>query len=853
MRVADDVERQRLTGPVGGPPDPRFGPVLRHLRGRVDGRFRRRRSRRLLSLSRARRLSGGGRDGHARRTQRRDAKLQKLTPFQEVRSWLILVLQLGSDPRGKSFGPAGGVTLAENEVRYRRDAMPQLLVAAFLALVSPSSFSVASPPTGRVVEARTGAPVAGADVMIVGQRGSARTDRDGRFAWHVVPVPPIDVIVVLPDGRVMRRIRLESIAAASEMTLSVAPLVTEQISVTGTAPTIDAAPASATTLLAGADIEQRHPQTLTQALDGVPGVGGISEGQGAAPAIRGLARGRTLIIVDGSRASTERRAGPNASFLDPAAVRTIEVARGPGSVAYGSDALGGVIAARTRGPDYRAPFSVRFAASAGGGVPEQRGDLEISSGYGSGGLLIGVRVREFDDYQAPAGEIPNSGWRDRGVRVRWEHASGLDRWAVGWQTDVGRDLERPRSDNNVMLATSPIEDSHRLTLSYARTSAGTFRTLRVEALAGTSRQRTEQDRLPAPGRPRSLERADLSGREVQLRISTERPVRRARLQIGADMLGRYGFEALDTTISYNLAGAASATAVSTSIDSADRTAAGLFAEVDAPIARHLRLTTGLRADRVRNTNEGGFFGNRTVSNGALAGLLAITVTPAESISITGQLARGFRDPLLSDRFYRGPVGRGFIEGNPELKPETSLQFDVIGKYVAGPVHVVVAGYRYRVTDLIERYASGATSFLYRNRGQADLRGLEIEARLALPRAFAVEGTVETSKGRDAATGAPLDDVAPAAASLTVRKSVSTRLQAYVRFKAVAAREAAGPSEVPTSAFTLGEAGARWRLTRHLDLLGVVRNLLNETYESSAGPRWVPAPGRHAAATIIVGF
>ena len=43
--------------------------------------------------------------------------------------------------------------------------------------------------------------------------------------------------------------------------------------------------------------------------------------------------------------------------------------------------------------------------------------------------------------------------------------------------------------------------------------------------------------------------------------------------------------------------------------------------------------------------------------------------------MTAQVARGFRDPILSDRFYRGPVGRGFIEGNPDLKPETSLQFD----------------------------------------------------------------------------------------------------------------------------------------------------------------------------------
>ena len=210
------------------------------------------------------------------------------------------------------------------------------------------------------------------------------------------------------------------------------------------------------------------PPTLSQALDVVAGVSAISEGQAAVPAIRGLARGRTLILVDGSRATTERRAGSNASFLDPGAIRTIEVARGPGSVAYGSDAFGGVIAVRTRGPDYGESWQARFAGTAGWGAPERRGEVEVSKGYESGGVLVGVRAREFDDYDAPAGAVTNSGWRDGGVRARWEHTTAQDLWSVGWQSDFGRDLGRPRSDSDVMLATSPLEDSHRLTASYER-------------------------------------------------------------------------------------------------------------------------------------------------------------------------------------------------------------------------------------------------------------------------------------------------------------------------------------------------------------------------------------------------
>ena len=166
----------------------------------------------------------------------------------------------------------------------------------------------ATPVAGRVLDARTGAPIIGAEIVIVGQPGSVRSDDAGRFRWPLAPQMPIDVIVLLPDGRVARPIRLTVIDDTKELTLTLDPIVTELVAVTGAAPTIDAALGAATTLVTAADLQLRHPLTVSQALETVPGVSPISEGQSAVPAIRGLARGRTLILVDGSRASTERRA-----------------------------------------------------------------------------------------------------------------------------------------------------------------------------------------------------------------------------------------------------------------------------------------------------------------------------------------------------------------------------------------------------------------------------------------------------------------------------------------------------------------------------------------------------------------
>jgi outer membrane receptor protein involved in Fe transport len=143
--------------------------------------------------------------------------------------------------------------------------------------------------------------------------------------------------------------------------------------------------------------------------------------------------------------------------------------------------------------------------------------------------------------------------------------------------------------------------------------------------------------------------------------------------------------------------------------------------------------------------------------------------------------------------------------------------------------------------------------LFRNRGVATLRGLELEAHALLPGGFGLTGSAETSRGRDGVDGTPLDDVAASAVSVTLRHALGSHLFSYVRVKGVGSHDAAGPSEVPTSAYTMADAGLAWRLSRHLELRGSLRNILEEAYQSSAGPRWVWAPGRHGSMTLVVSY
>ena len=90
-------------------------------------------------------------------------------------------------------------------MHYQQLLFVVTLATLLVALAVPTAAAQTSSRfEGRLVEERTGAPVAGASVSIVGLSGSTRTDNDGRFTWAPAPPLPFQVIVVLAGGQVAR-------------------------------------------------------------------------------------------------------------------------------------------------------------------------------------------------------------------------------------------------------------------------------------------------------------------------------------------------------------------------------------------------------------------------------------------------------------------------------------------------------------------------------------------------------------------------------------------------------------------------------------------------------------------------
>lgn len=727
-------------------------------------------------------------------------------------------------------------------------AVALLLFVTFLA--APSA---AHALEGRLLQP-DGTPAAGYEVSVVGRSITVTTNAEGRFVITPDPRLPFQIVALGPQGEVSPVLDVSTLPESGALELVLPATFRDSVTVTtGVAPGLEAPPAAATTLVGQQDLEQRRPQRLVEVLEAVPGTHSTGEGPTAVPSIRGLARGRTLVLLDGARVTTERRAGASAAFLDPFSLAGVEVARGPGSVTYGSDAFGGVINARSRYPE-PGEQTLRYTLNKGfGGNDEESAAVEASTGLFGGAILGQFNIRRSGEAESADGErIDNSSYRDRGGALRYAVDTPAGRLRAGFSVADAYDTGNPAVDSNITRSIYPRESSRRFNLDLSSGPAGAWDSLDFNLFLGTYRLVLDRDRLPTATVTRQIESSDTESNDGSIRAVAARQALGGRLQIGAEVVSRFGLESTTTRRLFNLAGDLTSTERTAAIADAQRIDTGLFATWDRALGGSAVLSAGLRGDRVDAENQGGFFGDRSTSHDALSGFAALTASFTPELTGTLQVSRGFRDPTLSDRYFRGPSGRGFIVGNPDLEPETSLQYDASVRWLVGGGSVALFGYLYQIEDLIERYRP-ASDFFFRNRGEAEVRGLELEVQQPLPWNLALELAATWAEGevKDDAliSGTPMDDIPPPGAFLTLRWAqeegyVYTRLAAFQR------DDEPGPTEDERPGYSTVDLGVGYHVLDNLELRVIGKNLLDRRYRESADETAALAMGRSFMVGVV---
>lgn len=507
---------------------------------------------------------------------------------------------------------------------------------------------------------------------------------------------------------------------------------------------------------------------------------------GGSPILRGLIGERVLIVIDGVRLNdATTRLGPNQSLntIDPAIVERVEVVRGPASVLYGSDAIGGAILIWTKS---RAPESPDLRGNANGlqvgvdGSYESATNGFMSSINGSmstarnGFLGIGsfaqwneLRGGDGDLGNFGAGKIDNTGYDASAGFGSWVHALDSQR-TLRLAARIHRDYDVPRTDRlNVGFGqTAPSsaeflftkQENAGATLTYADTEANflgdrmqarlflrQYHEERVQRNTGSAQRRFEDDEVRGYG----------LGVDFQKALGTSHI-----LTYGAD-LDIDDVESRRTNM--DIGTGVSTAGQPTFAPNSHYEGAGIFVRDEILAFAPFDVTVGARYShfdfRFNEFTSGPDGGNKVDGDfDALTGSVEVARPIGEDLRLTGRVAQGFRAPHLDDLARNATIFGGTELANPDLDPEESLTGEIAAEYARGGFSGTLAVWYTEIEDALGRRlidaglpgTLGDETYLRDNTGEIDLYGIELtlERKLGDEQAdYAVQVGVAIQQGR----------------------------------------------------------------------------------------------------------
>lgn len=669
----------------------------------------------------------------------------------------------------------------------------------------------------------------------------------------------------------------------------------DTLSVTATKTAVPAVDALAgTSVVPRAALDRLQPGRLSEVLRDVPGV--ITQENRNDPAqainIRGLQDfGRVNVLVDGARQDFQVSGhGANGVFyLDPELVGGVDVTRGPTATVYGSGAIGGVAAFRTRSiDDILAPDeSAGFVQKQGFGTNGQRfvNSSALGARIGTAADVFGQFVfRDTAPYRDGAGlPVPdtgselNAGLAKLTLRPAEGHAlhdtALLQRFAFVNGGDTGA---------GARFANAVQADTVTFGYRFARPDVPLV-DLSLDGYATTTRDALTflQDS------PRGLygRLGTRAGDRLTYDLATA----------GFDAHNTARFETGPVAHALTLGGDGVANRVRTSdqaggfgaafTPSGRRELAGAFLQDEIRAAPWLRIVGALRHDGYRL--DGGAYRAR---GARVSPKITVGVAPVGGLELYGTYAEGYRAPTITETLMEGihPFPAFAILPNPALRPEVARTVEgganLRADGVVGPedaLRAKLALFDTAVDGFIDMQAVGpayyvpaipgvpasicaarpgrfpcvipARSYQYRNVARADLSGAELEGTYDWGRGFVSLAATHVD-GRDRATRESLLTVPPDRIGTTLGlRFLADRLVVGTRLTLVEARTdlpAAAQSRA-TKAYGLVDLFATCAVTDRITADVAVQNVLDRRYRAYNDA--LASPGLAAKASLSIAF
>ena len=752
-----------------------------------------------------------------------------------------------------------------------RRTIPAAFLAALCAstVLAPTALRAATSPdhprqgvlSGTVTDT-AGAPLEGARVLVSELDRAVVTDAQGRFR-----IPEMRdgryTLEVQRQGYESRMVRVE-VPTSGAVTLSLreSPIPIDPITVTVTrgamSPANSPLPASA---LDRPQLDREQSVSLARTLAQLPGVRVLSTGREIGkPVIRGLRGSRILVMSQGLRLSDYSWSDEDGPSVDAAMADRVEVIRGPASVLYGSDAVGGVVNVIPRPiPD------------AAGGAPFYTGEVELdgASNNREGDLIV-------------RGEGASGQW---GGRV-----TAAGRLAEALHTPVGELENTGFLSFNAEGALVRRGEWGSFTMRYVH-NGGEFKLLEEDAPAGGDRGAEEEggpERKLGDDRVQLLGNFPMGTRRLETRVQLQRhhmiemEDNPDSLALGIKTESEVFNLALDTGVGeallhHSLASNVSGT-VGVSGEVQGSTSTGLVPLIpDASLSSGgiflmekldqgpLTLLGGVRTDvKHVNAHESG---DRTWQ--AQTWSVGAAVRLGGGFTVSGNVGTAWRAPTLFELFASGPrLGEARYEiGRSDLDKETSLNLDGGIRWDRPQVHAQLAAYRndfkgflfiQPTNDVIDGYQV----FDY-EQADAGLVGGEASLQVEPTRFLSLTARGDYVRGTNELLDEPLPLMPPARYDFQAEIHgpwPSGADQAYLSAEVehVAAPTRLNPYDLAVDAYTLVDVGAGVRGELRGRDMGVdvrVANLMNTSYKDflSRYKAFALNPGRDISLRIRMGM
>lgn len=541
--------------------------------------------------------------------------------------------------------------------------------------------------------------------------------------------------------------------AASERDENLSYFATTTVTATGYESDTQTIP---TPVIVITDPASRLPDNAADLLRYEPGVdvNGIGTNQ-VRPVIRGQRGLRILFLENGLRMNNPRRQtdfGEIPSLTDIEAVDRLEVVRGPASVLYGSDAIGGVLNLITRVPKTGAPLTGSLGLRYGSTGEQQKARANVGGVSGALSYSLGYTWRETENYEAPSGSYGDITLADDTEVLD----SGVDdeSWSgyLGWRPSDRHSLflrtNRYRAgqsgfgfvDNAALGATEaavvrilyPYQNFDKYTLGYSGSALDTPLADTVDfQLYFQDNERELVNDIDIdigpifPGAPSSFVFSDT----LNYTNLESRGLRTEVTKIGGERhIVTYGIDAFEdesrnsdfsrTVTSLRFPFPPFQMEVSESDDvanapNAKNTSYGVFLQDEILLTDQLKAIVGLRYQKVNTeaqTTPGWDIAGLDFEDDNVVGAVNLLYALSPSWSLVANWGTAFRAPNIIERLFNGPTpeGLGYQILNPDLVAETSTNYDFGFKFQNRNAHFEAFYFQNEIEDgIIQAFLSDA--------------------------------------------------------------------------------------------------------------------------------------------------